>query len=243
MYKYEHHICEIHEENNECIITFIHYPSCSFQQASLRSTLFRLQNQTNLKVSVQDLVRNLNESQKDFNSDKNKLISELRENLVRCAPLTDALYTATDAACIMVLNPVNGLWFSFGWVLISFILCIIFAVLLTGQYRVQHKYEKEFDDPNFMYGGSNYDTMPLTSVDQTNGGSGSQPYRMAVSNEGYRQDYKRGPEGYLPPSYDEQMRYEMSPPPKYNGHQSHDLSPSYAGPHNNGGGKHYSYPY
>ncbi|KAH9494921.1 hypothetical protein Btru_020800 [Bulinus truncatus] len=220
---------------------------------------------TNVK-NVQDLVKSLNESQKDFNSNKSTLISdsvrklanrvlntanntinsvkrELRENLVRCAPLTDALYTATDAACIMVLNPVNGLWFSFGWVLISFILCIIFAVLLTDQYRVQHKYEKEFDDPNFMYGGSNYDTMPLTSVDQTNGGSGSQPYRMAVSNEGYRHDYKRGPEGYLPPSYDERMRYEMSPPPKYNGHQSHDLSPSYAGPHNNGGGKHYSYPY
>ncbi|KAK0043418.1 prominin-1-A-like isoform X2, partial [Biomphalaria pfeifferi] len=212
----------------------------------LRTALFKLQIQTNLKNSVNKLINQLKAAEDAFNTNKSSLIvmqiadiaesvintinktandvkTELKENLARCAPLSSALYTFTDSFCVLLLNPVNALWFSFGWVLFFFLLCLIFAVLLTDQYRVQHKYEKEFDDPNFMYSGAQADTIPLTSVDQSPRGA-----HMAMSNDGYRHDYKRGPAGYPPPSYEEQMGYQMFPPPKYNGHQN--LSPPHGGP-------------
>ncbi|RUS82079.1 hypothetical protein EGW08_010156, partial [Elysia chlorotica] len=60
----------------------------------------------------------------------------------------------------------NGFWFSLGWCLIFSIPCLIFAVLLTSQYRREHQYVKEFEDPNYLYAGPNPDTIPLTRIQE-----------------------------------------------------------------------------
>ncbi|XP_059156501.1 prominin-1-A-like isoform X2 [Physella acuta] len=152
----------------------------------LNVTLSNLQQKSTLKSQVLDLIKNLTEAQNRFNSNKNSLIQqkisvladniinstkqklsdvkhEIRTNMAPCAPLSNAVFTMSDAVCVLLINPLNGLWFSFGWCLFFFVICLIFAILLTSQYRREMKYEKDFDDPHYpMYGGSNQDTIPLT---------------------------------------------------------------------------------
>ncbi|KAK7507835.1 hypothetical protein BaRGS_00000800, partial [Batillaria attramentaria] len=137
---------------------------------SLNQSLTYLDGQRlGLKSKVNALLEGLQQSENNFNDQKNGLVTgqletvvnrviaqaqgivndilnTVRNDLGKCRPIYDGFYAATDAGCVVVLDPLNGFWFSVGWCLFFFIPSLIFAVKLAGLYRREHD-EKDFDDP------------------------------------------------------------------------------------------------
>ncbi|XP_035825566.1 prominin-1-A isoform X1 [Aplysia californica] len=215
-------------------------PAMKNRVDTLNSSLIELQATSTLKSSVLKLITDLEGAQTDFNSNKDDLIKneitkladsiiattnssvkrvkeQVRTNLVKCEPLVAAVYTLTDSACVLGLDPVNGLWFSFGWCLFFFIPCLIFAVLLASQYRREQEYEKDFDDPNYpMYGGHSSDTYPLTSVEEPRSrhsrgsypsSSYPAPQQSGQTNSAYSPESKGYGPQHAPPPYDEHRHH------------------------------------
>ncbi|KAK3802035.1 hypothetical protein RRG08_064628 [Elysia crispata] len=235
-----------------------HVVPISNKMIRLNNTMKELQKNSNIKDPLNQLIKHMNESQTKFNSEKDALVKkeiseladsinketnssveevkrEIRTDRARCSSLSNALYTVSDSVCILVLRPLNGFWFSLGWCLIFCIPCLIFAVLLASQYRREHQYVKEFEDPNYlMYGGPNPDTIPLTRIMEEQrfhgrggpvpsgagyGGHHGYPY-PGESNPGYSHDpYRATP----PPPYEDHSKYH-----RYQG-QHHDLAAEYPG--------------
>ncbi|XP_050393707.1 prominin-1-A isoform X1 [Patella vulgata] len=191
--------------------------------------LNRLKAKSNVENETTALVAGLETSQNTFNADGVTFVNDMIKDVVatvkttvsntvggvkdyvkkdagKCAPLFESLYLLTDSVCVVMLNPLNGFWFSMGWCLFFFIPSIIFAVKLSTLYHREEEYtEKEFDEPNFtMYAGPNPDRIPLTSMDQ--------PHERGYGahNTGYRDDGYNGKSrnGYAthaesPPAYDD----------------------------------------
>uniref|UniRef100_A0A0B7BBZ8 Prominin-1-A n=1 Tax=Arion vulgaris TaxID=1028688 RepID=A0A0B7BBZ8_9EUPU len=163
-------------------------PPMKANVAELSTSLIKLQQNSKLSDSIYTLISKMTSAQDAFNSNKTLLVKDsivglaqgiinvitnkvnsikqtIRVDMGGCQDLSTALFTMSDALCLQALEPLNGLWFSFGWCLFFFVPCLIFAVLLAGQYRRTLDDDKEFDDPNYMmYGGPNPDTIPLTRV-------------------------------------------------------------------------------
>ncbi|XP_067672731.1 prominin-1-like isoform X2 [Haliotis asinina] len=219
----------------------------------LKMALDSLKTHRNIQDLTVDLVANLNASQSTFNSRRNGLVKEVITNLTstlksttrstvdglidtvennvgRCRPLFDSIYQVTDSICVAGLNPLNGLWFSWGWCIFFFIPCIIFAVKLAGLYRREEEYspEKDFDEQNFsMYGGHQNDTIPLTSMDSRNGGAGNTGGAgyPGVANSGYHayDEGYRGRHSSYSNGYGQNAGYRGSkdvPPPAYGANQT-----------------------
>ncbi|XP_070187748.1 prominin-1-like isoform X2 [Littorina saxatilis] len=193
---------------------------------SLNTSLTYLQTQAHgeIQPATMSLLSGLQTAQNNFNAMKDNLVKVQLKNVVnrvlnatevfvdgilakvqddvgRCRPLFDSFYSATDSVCVVVLEPLNGFWFSVGWCLFFFIPCLIFAVKLAGLYRREHD-EKDFNDPNYiLYGGHNQDTIPLTSVDRGHP-SAYHPPASGMSNSAYHRDSYLGPaDKYAPPPY------------------------------------------
>ncbi|XP_046372572.2 prominin-1-like isoform X3 [Haliotis rufescens] len=224
--------------------TYVHNMTANVN--NLKRALNSLKTHRNIANLTLDLVANLNASQVTFNTRRNGLVKEVIVNLTaslksttrstvddlintvennvgRCKPVYDSIYQATDSICIAGLNPLNGLWFSWGWCIFFFIPCIIFAVKLSGLYRREEEYspEKDFDDQNFsMYGGNQNDTIPLTSMDSRNGGAGNAGGAgyPGVANSGYHAYDDRGRHSSHSNGYGQNAGYPGSkdmPPPAY----------------------------
>ncbi|GFO33247.1 prominin-1-a-like [Plakobranchus ocellatus] len=209
--------------------------SISQKMVDLNETIKDLQKQSNLNASITNLVNHLENSQTRFNTEKDQLVkqsigeladgisnfthdsvdnvkTEIRTNMLGCRALSNALYTVSDSVCVLVVRPLNGFWFSLGWCLLFSIPCLVFAVLLASQYRREHEYVKDFDEPNYlMYGGPNPDTIPLTRLVDDPRIRGPGPSGSGMGRHGYAYPGESNP-GYShdktpPPPYEDYLRY------------------------------------
>lgn len=131
----------------------------------LRQSLNKMKNQSDLQNEVGNLQTLLKETEKKFNSDKDKLIKNELNNSVanvtdivkrgferaknetkhagKCKPLYEAAQTLTDSVCVVILNPFNTFWFGLGWGIFFSIPSIIFALLLANMYQREYKVSHE----------------------------------------------------------------------------------------------------
>ncbi|XP_076445550.1 prominin-1-A-like isoform X2 [Babylonia areolata] len=207
---------------------------------SLNTSLRFLETQADAKIrpATAALLNNLQTAQDNFNAKKTQLVktqldvviervlnvaddfiqqmmTDVYENIGQCRPIYDGFYSATDGVCIVVLEPLNGFWFSVGWCLFLCIPCLIFAVKLAGLYRREHD-DKVFDDPNYIVYGRDQDTIPLTSMER--GRHSAYPSAShGMANSAYRDSYLGPRDRYAPPPYGAHSHSagsgEMTPPP------------------------------
>ncbi|XP_076458090.1 prominin-1-A-like [Babylonia areolata] len=217
-------------------------------EASLRQSLDALKSQSGIKSSTDALLEGLQAAQRNFSISKDELVKTAVVSLVtdvlkdvdgtvdailksvdndigKCRPVYDGFYSAADGACVVALEPLNGLWFSIGWSLFFFIPCLIFAVKLASLYRREIE-ERDFDDPNFsLYQEGKQDNIPLTSRQQSGRGSSVD---QGMANNGYQEsnmgphDYPQYKGGAVNHAYQHDGYTRPSPPPYAGSPSRHD---------------------
>ncbi|XP_064594649.1 prominin-1-A-like isoform X2 [Liolophura sinensis] len=162
------------------------------QVTILNDSVNNLETKIDMKSVTEQLINSIQEAENKFNTNgtdilKNILPEETKKvkesvssfaqdvahqitkEVGKCRPVYDAIYSVSDVACKDVLNPVNGFWFSLGWVLFFIIPSIILAVKLAGLYRKEDEYvpgTRILDDlhpETYSNGEAHSDTIPLTS--------------------------------------------------------------------------------
>ncbi|XP_060065632.1 prominin-1-A-like [Ylistrum balloti] len=220
-------------------------PTNTAASESLRNQSVILQNLENEEIAnmsqqftLQQVTRNISSYvQLEIDGVKN----QIKNNIGKCQPLYAATQTASDAFCLITLDPFNGFWFGLGWGLSAFIFCMVFALCLASLYQREEPYDKlldmsrkkarqtqQLDSPDMeMYQGqtgynaySHQDNVPLTSMEagyQKGGRSRGVP-NAAYDNGQHQDPYLRyGEGGYdyngsdRPPSYHESGKYPQHP--------------------------------
>ncbi|PAA66055.1 hypothetical protein BOX15_Mlig010444g2 [Macrostomum lignano] len=80
-----------------------------------------------------------------------------------CRKISDALNGAVRAPCQSALRPFNGFWAGLGLFLVCLPTCLVFSLKLVNLYRKSSKYERDFEEPDYMayQGFCPSDTVPL----------------------------------------------------------------------------------
>ena len=82
----------------------------------------------------------------------------VRFDVGKCVPVYNAYATIIDAACVELLYPVNGYWFSLGWSLFFLIIGVIMSFKLATLYR------RTYRDRNAVYPDVGYDKVRLAVI-------------------------------------------------------------------------------
>ncbi|XP_021341304.1 prominin-1-A-like [Mizuhopecten yessoensis] len=205
----------------------------SKQFDQLKAVVTHLQGYTDIQNRTKNLIDGLTAAQDNFNNGSTRIVNEMLKLVTRnistfvqteidgvktkietdigkCQPLYAATQQASDAFCLVTLDPFNGFWFGLGWGLSAFIFCIVFALCLASLYQREKAYDKfldnsrrkarhtqELDSPDMeMYQGQagynaygHQDNVPLTSTEAgyQKGGRGRGVPNAAYDN-GQQQD-------------------------------------------------------
>ena len=84
--------------------------------------------------------------------------NSVRFEVGKCVPVYNAYATIIDAACVELLYPVNGYWFSLGWSLFFLIIGVIISFKLATLYR------RTYRDRNAVYPDVGYDKVRLAVI-------------------------------------------------------------------------------
>ena len=110
-------------------------------EVRINETVQRLQTaQSLIKANGSELVNSAVKSEVD------DILLDLREftvafkNIItndvgRCRTLHNTLNATTHTCCVVLLNPLNALWFCLGWALVFLIPIVILAICLNNDYR------------------------------------------------------------------------------------------------------------
>ncbi|GAB1600674.1 prominin-1-A-like isoform X4 [Argonauta hians] len=157
------------------------------EKEQLKIYLEDVRKKMNFSDNVENLIRDINETEIQINNNGSKIISSLLKTVVdniivqlhkslnqtirkvsqdvgHCRPLYNTVYDLTDIVCVTFLNPLNGFWFSLGWAVIFFLPTIIFATKLASLYRCQYKRELIHD---LSLGKSDSQGIPKSSYGDT----------------------------------------------------------------------------
>ncbi|KAL8565107.1 hypothetical protein ACOMHN_005310 [Nucella lapillus] len=193
--------------------------------------LVKQQADSGLQNSTNALIDGLNASQNAFNTNKTLLVdqqvnqlvgrvldktesvvqvmlNDVNHNIGKCRPVFDSFYSATDAACVVALEPLNGIWFGIGWCLFFFIPALIFAVKLAGLYRREHE-ERDFDDPRQQPGRAS----PSRGQQGRDGGAANAGFQEENAMSDYPH-YKGGADNhaYHPDGHTPDSKIQQPPP-------------------------------
>ncbi|XP_036357939.1 prominin-1-A isoform X3 [Octopus sinensis] len=203
----------------------------------LKKSLDEVNQKMNITEHLDDLIRDINETENEINKNGTKIISvvlkiviknistivvdsiemvanKLMDNVGHCEPLYRSVFDISDTVCITFLNPLNGFWFSLGWAVIFFLPTIIFATKLASLYRCQYKRDPAHDDESYS-DGENYNHIPLSRVSL--GKSGPQGMSKSTYDDPPSNKYHPLPHSHY--SYgvpaNQSNHYPVYPPPSY----------------------------
>ncbi|XP_014484018.1 PREDICTED: prominin-like protein isoform X4 [Dinoponera quadriceps] len=119
------------------------------------------------------------------------VIERAKNEIGRCAPVSNAYNATLVAGCNKVLDPFNGFWASVGWCLILFIPTIVLCVKLSALYQKSDPYPGPLVEAEYLYDAyADRDNIPLAHVHDKKHVSHSRHHPTA-----YVESYD-GPAGY-----------------------------------------------
>lgn len=103
--------------------------------------------------------------EKQVRSYLHRVISNTKDKIGQCGPLSAGLNSTLIATCDKILLPWNGFWFSLMWCLLLFIPTIIFSVKLATLYQKYEPYPGPLVEAEYLYDAyADRDNIPLNST-------------------------------------------------------------------------------